>query len=83
MSDSTGRQSAWRLVLLDGVGRGARGEDDVMGSIKNNSKAILCACCQFVVLCQQLGLSSEKLVAIDGIKFKAVNNHARNFTAPN
>jgi hypothetical protein len=35
---------------------------------------------QFVVLCQQLGLFSEAVVAIDGSKFKAVNNRERNFT---
>jgi transposase len=38
-------------------------------------------CRQFVVLCQQLGLFSEALVAIDGSKFKAVNNRDRNFTS--
>jgi transposase len=34
-----------------------------------------------VVLCQQLGPFSEALVAIDGSKFKAVNNRDRNFTS--
>ncbi len=43
-------------------------------TIANFRKAIRGACRQFVVLCQQLGLSSEALVAIDGSKFKAVNN---------
>ena len=33
------------------------------------------------MLCQQLGLFGEHLVAIDGIKFKAVNNRDRNFTS--
>jgi hypothetical protein len=33
------------------------------------------------VLCQQLGLFGENLVAIDGSKFKAVNNRDRNFTS--
>ena len=33
------------------------------------------------MLCQQLGLFSEALVAIDGSKFKAVNNRDRNFTS--
>ncbi|MDC6383713.1 IS1182 family transposase [Pseudomonas graminis] len=48
---------------------------------KNNSKAIRGVCRQFVVLCQQLGLFGENLVAIDGSKFKAVNNRDRNFTS--
>ena len=48
---------------------------------KNNGKAIRGVCRQFVVLCQQLGLFSENLVAIDGSKFKAVNHRERNFTS--
>jgi transposase len=48
---------------------------------KDNGKAIRGVCRQFVVLCQQLGLFSEALVAIDGSKFKAVNNRDRNFTS--
>ena len=47
---------------------------------KDNGKAIRGVCRQFVVLCQQLGLFSEALVAIDGSKFKAVNSRDRNFT---
>jgi transposase len=48
---------------------------------KDNGKAIRGVCKQFVVLCQQLGLFSEAMVAIDGSKFKAVNNRDRNFTS--
>ncbi len=48
---------------------------------KDNGKAIRGVCWQFVVLCQQLGLFSEALVAIDGSKFKADNNRDRNFTS--
>jgi len=48
---------------------------------KDNGKAIRSVCRQFVVICQQLGLFSEALVAIDGSKFKAVNNRDRNFTS--
>ncbi|WP_460318629.1 IS1182 family transposase [Pseudomonas ogarae] len=48
---------------------------------KDNGKAIRGVCRQFVVLCQQLGLFSEHFVAIDGSKFKAVNNRDRNFTS--
>lgn len=47
---------------------------------KDNSKFIRGVCRQFVMLCQQLGLFVEHLVAIDGSKFKAVNNRDRNFT---
>jgi len=48
---------------------------------KDNGKAIRRVCRQFVVLCQKVGLFSEALVAIDGSKFKAVNNRDRNFTS--
>jgi len=48
---------------------------------KDNSNAIRGVCRQFVVLCQHLGLFGENLVAIDGSKFKAVNNRDRNFTS--
>jgi hypothetical protein len=48
---------------------------------RDNGKAIRSVCRQFVVLCQRLGLFSDTLVAIDGAKFKAVNNRDRNFTA--
>ena len=37
-------------------------------------------CAQFVVLCRQLGLFTRAVVAIDGSKFKAVNNRDKNFT---
>ena len=47
---------------------------------KENAKAIRSVCRQFVVLCEQLRLFSEALVAIDGAKFKALNNRDRNFT---
>jgi transposase len=48
---------------------------------KDNGKAIIKVCRQFVLLCQQLGLFSEAIVAVDGSKFKAVNNRDRNFTS--
>src|SRR5580704_10298670 len=47
---------------------------------KDNGPAIRAACAQFVVLCRQLGLFTRAMVAIDGSKFKAVNNRDRNFT---
>jgi transposase len=48
---------------------------------KDNGKAIRGVCRQFVVLCRQLGLFADSLVAIDGSKFKAVNNRDRNYTS--
>lgn len=47
---------------------------------KDNGEAIRGVCRQFVVLCRSLNLFSEAIVAIDGSKFKAVNNRDKNFT---
>ena len=47
---------------------------------KDNGKAIRQVCREFVVLCRSLNLFSEAIVAIDGSKFKAVNNRDKNFT---
>jgi transposase len=48
---------------------------------KDNGPAIRGVSRQFVLMCQQLGMFTDAVVAIDGSKFKAVNNHDRNFTA--
>src|SRR5271169_1863850 len=47
---------------------------------KDNGAAIRAVCRQFVELCRQLGLFTRAVVAIDGSKFKAVNNRDKNFT---
>lgn len=47
---------------------------------KDNGPAIRAVCREFVVLCRKLNLFTEALVAIDGSKFKAVNNRDKNFT---
>ena len=47
---------------------------------KDNGKAIRQVCSQFVELCRHIGLLSTASVAIDGSKFKAVNNRDRNYT---
>src|ERR1700674_2697540 len=47
---------------------------------KDNGKAIRSVCREFIVLCRDLKLFSEAIVAIDGSKFKAVNNRDKNFT---
>src|SRR5882672_6032886 len=47
---------------------------------KDNGQAIRNVCRQFVVLSRDLDLFSEATVAIDGSKFKAVNNRDKNFT---
>ena len=47
---------------------------------KDNGQAIKTVCAQFVELCSRMGLVEKSSVAIDGSKFKAVNNRDRNFT---
>lgn len=47
---------------------------------KDNGPAIRKVCSQFVLLCRQLNLLAEATVAIDGSKFKAVNNRDKNYT---
>jgi transposase len=47
---------------------------------KDNGEAIRKACREFVLLCRSLGMFKEATVAIDGSKFKAVNNRDKNFT---
>ena len=47
---------------------------------KDNRKAIVRVCTEFVGVCRELELFSATLVAIDGSKFKAVNNRDKNFT---
>jgi transposase len=48
---------------------------------KDNGPAIRRVCARFVELCRRFGLLATASVAIDGSKFKAVNNRDRNFTA--
>ena len=46
---------------------------------RDNLAAIKGVCREFTLLCQKLKLFGGQLVAIDGSKFKAVNNRRRNF----
>ena len=47
---------------------------------RDNGPAIRAVCGQFVALCRRLNLFAQTVVAIDGSKFKAVNNRDKNFT---
>ena len=47
---------------------------------KDSGPAIRKVCAQFVTLCRRLDPFADASVAIDGSKFKAVNNRDRNFT---
>jgi transposase len=75
------KESARNVELMWLTGRLMPDFKTIANFRKDNGKAIRSVCRQFVMLCQQLGLFSEALVAIDGSKFKAVNNRDRNFTS--
>ena len=47
---------------------------------KDNGKAIQNVCRKFIDLCRQLKLFTDAVVAIDGSRFKAVNNKSNNYT---
>ncbi len=47
---------------------------------KDNGAALRKVCARFVELCRDMGLLTTTSVAIDGSKFKAVNNRDKNFT---
>jgi len=47
---------------------------------KDNGRAIRQVCARFIGLCRAMNLLTEASVAIDGSKFKAVNNRDKNFT---
>jgi transposase len=47
---------------------------------RDNGPAIRAACAQFIVLCRTLNLFTRAVIALDGSKFKAVNNRDKNFT---
>src|SRR5712671_3140058 len=46
----------------------------------DNGTAIRKMCARFIALCRMMGLLTQASVAIDGSKFKAVNNRDKNFT---
>lgn len=47
---------------------------------RDNGQGIRNVCRRFVMLCRELKLFTESVVAIDSSKFKAVNNRERNYT---
>ncbi len=68
------------LELIWLLGRLAPDFKTIADFRKNNGEAIRLVCREFVMLCRKLNLFSDAFVAIDGSKFRAVNNRNRNFT---
>ncbi|WP_427551115.1 IS1182 family transposase [Methylomonas sp. MS20] len=74
------RESQRNLELIWLMERLAPDFKTIANFRKDNGKAIRKVCSQFVALCRKLNLLTEATVAIDGSKFKAVNNRDNNFT---
>jgi hypothetical protein len=62
------------------VGRLAPDFKTIADFRKDNGAAIQSVCRQFGGLCRRLKLYTGAVVAIDGSKFKAVNNRDKNYT---
>ena len=74
------REAQRNLELLWLCGRLTPDFKTIADFRKDNGPAIRRVCKEFVLLCRQLDLFCEAIVAIDGSKFKAVNNRDKNFT---
>ncbi len=62
------------------TGRLAPDHKTIANFRRDNGKAVREVCRAFTRFCRELDLFGGELVAIDGSKFKAVNNKGRNFT---
>src|SRR4051794_17622370 len=74
------REAGRNVELMWLTGRLVPDHKTIADFRKDTSHAIRQVCVRFVGLCQNLGLLFGTSVAIDGSKFKAVNNRDRNFT---
>jgi transposase len=74
------REAQRNIELMWLVGRLAPDFKTIADFRKDNGTAIRAVCGQFVELCRRLKLFTRAVVAIDGSKFKAVNNRDKNYT---
>ena len=74
------REAQRNVELMWLTGRLAPDFKTIADFRKDNGKAIRLVCREFIMLCRKLELFTDAFVAIDGSKFKAVNNRDRNFT---
>jgi hypothetical protein len=75
------REASRNVELMWLTGRLAPDHKTIADFRRDNGKAIRQACSRFVLLCRRMGLFGDAVVAIDGSKFKAVNNRDQNFTS--
>jgi transposase len=74
------REAQRNVELMWLTGRLAPDFKTICDFRRDNGAAIQKVCRQFVVLCRKLKLFGDAFVAIDGSKFKALNNRDKNFT---
>lgn len=74
------REANRNVELMWLIGRLVPDHKTIADFRRDNGEAIRQVCGRFVLLCRQMGLLAGGSVAIDGSKFKAVNNRDRNFT---
>ena len=74
------REAGRNVEVMWLTGRLAPDHKTIADFRKDNGPAIRKVCARFVALCRELGLLAKASVAIDGSKFKAVNNRDKNFT---
>ena len=74
------REAGRNVEVMWLTGRLAPDHKTIADFRKDSGRAIRQVCARFVVLCRIMGLLTQASVAIDGSKFKAVNNRDRNFT---
>jgi transposase len=74
------REAGRNVEVMWLTGRLAPDHKTIADFRKDNGRAIRQVCARFVALCRAMGLLTQASVAIDGSKFKAVNNRDRNFT---
>src|SRR4249920_687847 len=74
------REAGRNLEVIWLLGRLVPDDKVIADFRKDNGPAIRKVCAQFVALCRDIGLLTKASVAIDGSKFKAVNNRDKNFT---
>ena len=74
------REAGRNVELMWLTGRLVPDHKTIADFRKDNGPAIGKVCARFVELCREMGLIAKASVAIDGSKFKAVNNRDKNFT---
>src|SRR3979409_1029627 len=74
------REARRNVEVMWLLGRLAPDHKTIAAFRKDSGLALRRVCARFVELCREMGLLATASVAIDGSKFKAVNNRDNNFT---